>query len=92
MLHGSVEGLASHPSRSRRRVEARAALELALRVGDLVVVPVSAILSHVLFYGSAAPDPSQRVVFGAVLLSAMVCFMIGPVYRGWRGRALVVDL
>jgi len=92
VLHGSVEGLASHPSRSRRRVEARAALELALRVGDLVVVPVSAILSHVLFYGSAAPDPSQRVVFGAVLLSAMVCFMIGPVYRGWRGRGLVVDL
>jgi len=92
VLHGSVEGLSGQPSRARRRVEARAALELALRLGDMCVIPIMAMVSHVLYYGTAVPDPSQRVVFGAVLLSAMVCFMIGPVYRGWRARGLVVDL
>ncbi|WMJ68974.1 undecaprenyl-phosphate glucose phosphotransferase [Stenotrophomonas sp. 24(2023)] len=93
MLHGSVEEQPAPQSLpARRRVEARAALELALRIGDLLAIPAMAVLSHMLWYGSAAPDASQRVVFGAVILSAIVCFAIAPVYRQWRARSLLSDL
>ncbi|WP_323162617.1 hypothetical protein [Stenotrophomonas maltophilia] len=82
MLHGSVEDLPAERARAgRRRVEARAALELGLRLGDLLLLPGMAVLSHVLCYATGAPSPSQRIVFGAVILSAIVCFSIAPVYR-----------
>ncbi|HDS1102704.1 TPA: GDP-mannose 4,6-dehydratase [Stenotrophomonas maltophilia] len=93
MLHGSVEDLPAERARAgRRRVEARAALELGLRLGDLLLLPGMAVLSHVLCYATGAPSPSQRIVFGAVILSAIVCFSIAPVYRNWRVRGLLADL
>lgn len=51
-----------------------------------------AVLSHILLYGAGAPDSSQRIVFGAVILSAIVCFSVAPVYRNWRIRGLLADL
>lgn len=93
MLHGSVEDLPAHGARAgRRRVEARAALELGLRLGDLLLLPGMAVLSHIVLYGAAVPDQSQRIVFGAVILSAIVCFSVAPVYRNWRIRGLLADL
>jgi undecaprenyl-phosphate glucose phosphotransferase len=91
VLHGSVEGLApAHPQ--PRRVEARAALELVLRLADLLAIPGAAVVSHLVRFGFAAPSTSQRVVFGAVLLSTMVCFSVAPMYRQWRARGLLADL
>lgn len=93
MLHGSVDDLpAERADAGRRRVEARAALELGLRLGDLLLLPGMAALAHVVCYGTAAPNQSQRIVFGAVILSAIVCFSIAPVYRNWRLRGLLADL
>lgn len=93
MLHGSVEDLRAERARTgRRRVEARAALELGLRLGDLLLLPGMAVLSHMLLNGTGAPDSSQRIVFGAVILSAIVCFSVAPVYRNWRIRGLLADL
>ena len=79
-------------SAGRRRVEARAALELGLRLGDLLLLPGMAVLSHIVLYGAAVPDSSQRIVFGAVILSAIVCFSVAPLYRNWRMRGLLADL
>ena len=93
MLHGSVEDLPAARARAgRRRVEARAAFELGLRLGDLLLLPGMAVLSHIVLYGAAAPDSSQRIVFGAVILSAIVCFSVAPLYRNWRMRGLLADL
>ena len=64
MRHGSVEDLPAHGARAgRRRVEARAALELGLRLGDLLLLPGMAVLSHIVLYGAAVPNQSQRIVF-----------------------------
>lgn len=92
MLQGSVDGLPKKGSRPRTRVEARAALELGLRLADLIVVPGAAILTHVLRWGPEVPSQSQRVVFGAMLMSAIICFGIAPIYRNWRARSLLADL
>lgn len=92
MLHGSVDSLPEQRPRSRARVEARAALELGLRLADLLVVPGTAILSHVIRNGLQAPTQSQRVVFGGILLSTIVCFGVAPIYRHWRARGLLADL
>lgn len=92
VLQGSVEGLPVQQEKSRGRAEARAALELALRLGDLLVVPGAAVLSHVVRNGVASPSQPQRVVFGALLLSTIICFAIAPVYRNWRARGLLADL
>lgn len=93
MLHGSVEDLPAERARAgRRRVEARAALELGLRLGDLLLLPGMAVLSHILMSGAGAPDSSQRIVFGALILSAVICFSVAPVYRNWRMRGLLADL
>jgi len=92
MLQGSVRDLPEQRNRARARVEARAAVELGLRLADLLVVPGAAILTHLLRYGTAAPSQAQRVMFGVVLLSTIICFAIAPVYRHWRARGLLVDL
>ncbi|GAB3046793.1 undecaprenyl-phosphate glucose phosphotransferase [Stenotrophomonas tumulicola] len=92
MLHGSVDGLPKQRPHSRARVETRAALELSLRLADLLVVPGTAILSHILRNGMQAPTQSQRVVFGGILLSTIVCFGVAPIYRQWRARGLLADL
>ncbi len=91
MLQGSVQTRAHAYPRSRR-VEARAALELGLRLADALVVPGAAVVAHLLRYGWGSPSTSQRIVFGAVLLSTMICFAIAPTYRHWRARGLLADL
>ena len=61
-------------------------------MGDLLLLPGMAVLSHILLNGAGAPDSSQRIVFGAVILSAIVCFSVAPMYRNWRIRGLLADL
>ena len=63
-----------------------------MRLGDLLLLPGMAVLSHIVLYGAAVPDSSQRIVFGAVILSAIVCFSVAPLYRNWRMRGLLADL
>ncbi|WP_353084135.1 undecaprenyl-phosphate glucose phosphotransferase [Stenotrophomonas sp.] len=92
LLHGSVEQLPARRGRQRVTAEARAALDVWLRVGDLLLVPSAAALTHIATYGWLAPTHPQRVVFGAVLLCTLVCFSLAPVYREWRNRGLVADL
>ncbi|KAF1017384.1 MAG: UDP-glucose:undecaprenyl-phosphate glucose-1-phosphate transferase [Stenotrophomonas maltophilia] len=58
----------------------------------MLAIPLMAVLSHILAYGTGAPDKSQRVVFGAVVLSAILCFSVAPMYRRWRARGLLTDL
>lgn len=90
MLHGSV---GNRPERSARtRGEARWALELALRLADALVVPGAAVVTHLMRYGMIGASQSQRIVFGAVLASTIICFAIAPIYRNWRARGLLVDL
>lgn len=92
LLHGSVEQLPARRGRQRVTAEARAALDVWLRVGDLLLVPSAAALTHIATYGWLAPTHPQRVVFGAVLLCTLVCFSLAPVYREWRNRGLLSDL
>ncbi|OFS92356.1 undecaprenyl-phosphate glucose phosphotransferase [Stenotrophomonas sp. HMSC10F06] len=92
MLQGSVGDLPKRGARPRARVEARAALELALRLADMLVVPSAAVLTHVLRNGLEVPSQPQRVVFGAVVMSAIICFGVAPIYRKWRARGLLADL
>jgi len=92
VLQGSVDNLPEQRARVRARVETRAALDLALRLGDLLLVPAAAVFTHVLRNGWMAPSHEQRVVFGAILLSTIICFSVAPVYRNWRVRSLVVDV
>lgn len=92
MLHGSVGDLPEQRSRSRARVEGRAALEILLRFADIAIVPGAAVLSHMVRFGLQAPSQSQRVVFGGLLLATIICFAVAPVYRNWRGRGLLLDL
>lgn len=92
MLHGSVEELPARRGRQRVTAEARAALDVWLRVGDLLLVPGAAALTHIVTYGWLVPTHPQRVVFGAVLLCTLVCFGVAPVYRDWRNRGLLADL
>jgi undecaprenyl-phosphate glucose phosphotransferase len=93
VLQGSVGGLPEPQAAGRgRRVEARAALELGLRLADLLVIPAAAIVSHLVRNGGMAPSQPQRIVFGALLLSTVICFGIAPVYRNWRARGLLADL
>lgn len=92
MLHGSVEGMPKKGARAGARVEARAALELGLRAADLAVVPGAALLTHMMRYGVGLPSQPQKIVFGAVLLSTIICFGIAPIYRNWRARGLLADL
>ena len=92
VLHGSVEDLPGQRARSRARVEARAATDLGLRLADMLVVPCTAVISHIVRFGLQSPSQSQRVVFGGILLSTIVCFGIAPIYRDWRARGLLADL
>lgn len=92
MLHGSVDPLPAPRGRRRVTAEARAALEVWLRVLDLLLVPGAALLGHVLCHGLIPASHSQRVVFGAVLLCCVVCFAVAPVYRNWRARSLLAEL
>ncbi|WP_315985454.1 undecaprenyl-phosphate glucose phosphotransferase [Stenotrophomonas sp. Ste96] len=92
LLHGSVEELPARRGRQRVTAEARAALDVWLRVGDLLLVPGAAALTHIVTYGWLVPTHPQRVVFGAVLLCTLVCFGVAPVYRDWRNRGLLADL
>ena len=92
MLHGSVEELTARRGRQRVTAEARAALDVWLRVGDLLLVPGAAALTHIVTYGWLVPTHPQRVVFGAVLLCTLVSFGVAPVYRDWRNRGLLADL
>lgn len=57
-----------------------------------MLVPSAAVLTHIVTCGWLAPTHAQRVVFGAVLLCALVCFGVAPVYREWRNRGLLADL
>ncbi|WP_406846296.1 undecaprenyl-phosphate glucose phosphotransferase [Stenotrophomonas lacuserhaii] len=93
VLQGSVGGLPEPQAAGRgRRAEARAALELGLRLADLLVIPGAAIVSHLVRNGAVSPSQPQRVVFGALLLSTIICFGIAPLYRNWRARGLLADL
>jgi len=92
LLHGSVEQSPARLGRPRVTAEARAALDVGLRVGDLLLVPSAAVLTHIATFGWLPPTHPQRVVFGAVLLCTLVCFGFAPVYREWRNRGLLADL
>ncbi len=75
----------------RARMEGRVALDLWLRLADGVAIPAAAVLVHVLLHGMQLPGLLVRMTFGALLLSAVVCFTLVPVYRRWWLRDALAD-
>ncbi|HBK46222.1 MAG TPA: undecaprenyl-phosphate glucose phosphotransferase [Xanthomonadaceae bacterium] len=69
-----------------------AAADLVLRVFDLAMVVVSALVAYRLLYGTWVPAAAYRVAIGTTLLYAVICFALFPLYRSWRGRGLLREL
>jgi undecaprenyl-phosphate glucose phosphotransferase len=65
---------------------------LWLRVADVLVLLVAVAGAQVLRFGWAVPSSMQRVSIGTLLLYALLCFAVAPLYRHWRSRSFVREL
>jgi undecaprenyl-phosphate glucose phosphotransferase len=65
-----------------------AAADLCLRVADLAVVLVSALIAYRLRFDTWMPAFGYRIPVSTSILIAALCFNAFPLYRSWRGRAV----
>ncbi|HXE18020.1 MAG TPA: undecaprenyl-phosphate glucose phosphotransferase, partial [Castellaniella sp.] len=69
-----------------------ALLHILVRVGDVVVVVLTACLAHWARFGSSLLDgPNPVAVFRVVLLMLLVFPMFG-LYRSWRGESITSEI
>lgn len=92
MLQDAMEEAPRRREQMRARIESRVALELGLRAADALAVPAAAAMAHILCNGADKPGHLVRLAFGALLLSAVVCFTLVPVYRKWWLRDAFADV
>jgi len=92
MLLADLTSAAYATSSPRLLTKYSAAADLMLRVFDLAVVVVTALVAYRLLYGTWLPAAAYRVAIGTTLLYAVICFALFPLYRSWRGRGLGQEL
>ncbi|HHW4680484.1 MAG TPA: undecaprenyl-phosphate glucose phosphotransferase [Xylella taiwanensis] len=85
----SVTDIASSPQLLSKY---SAAADLSLRVFDLTMVVLSGVVAYRLLFGTWILPVPYRVAIGTTLLYSVICFSLFPLYRSWRGRALVREL
>ena len=62
------------------------AADLCLRIADLAVVLVSALIAYRLHFDTWVPAIGHRIPISTSILFAALCFNAFPLYRSWRGR------
>ena len=68
--------------------ESRAATDIWLRIGDLIVMVGSLLLAHVIRFGPVLPNAAHRTAMATMLLYALISFTVSPLYRNWRARGI----
>ncbi|MFT4248568.1 MAG: undecaprenyl-phosphate glucose phosphotransferase [Pseudomonas sp.] len=86
--------MSSHNKESllQRPSERVAAFGIWLRFADILAVVAAAALSYALRFGVKVPTMEYRVAIGTTILYALLCFLVSPLYRGWRGRSFAREL
>ena len=69
-----------------------AAADLCLRVADLAVVLVSALIADRLRFDTWVPAFGDRIPISTSMLFAALCFNAFPLYRSWRGRGVLREV
>jgi Undecaprenyl-phosphate glucose phosphotransferase len=69
-----------------------AALDIALRVGDVVIVIVAASLCHALRFGSFGLDAPYDVAALRAAILALAIFPAFGLYRSWRGESVWTEI
>lgn len=69
-----------------------AALDIALRVGDVVIVIVAASLCHALRFGSFGLDAPYDVAALRAAILALAVFPAFGLYRSWRGESVWTEI
>ena len=69
-----------------------AALDIALRVGDVVIVIVAASLCHALRFGSFGLDAPYDVAALRASILALAVFPAFGLYRSWRGESVWTEI
>ncbi len=68
------------------------AADLCLRVADLAVVLVSALIAYRLRFDTWVPAMGDRIPISTSMLFAALCFNAFPLYRSWRGRGVLREV
>ena len=69
-----------------------AAADLCLRAADLAVVLASALVAYRLCFDTWVPAIGYRIPISTSILFAALCFNAFPLYRSWRGRAVLREV
>ena len=94
LLHAVISALSDQHKEPplQRLPEKVAAVGMWLRCADALAVAATAALSYGLRFGTKVPSVEYRVAIGTTILYALLCFLISPLYRGWRGRSFAREL
>ncbi|MEL1263401.1 undecaprenyl-phosphate glucose phosphotransferase [Pseudoxanthomonas putridarboris] len=68
------------------------AADACLRISDLAMVLVAALLAYRLRFDTWTPAIGDWIPISTSILSAALCFNAFPLYRSWRGRGVLSEV